>query len=603
MAKRATARSDRSAPAIEQALKLHQAGQFGEAGKAYAAILAADPRHFAALHLSGLIKYQQGQLVDALRLIAAALKAKPGSPDALIDYGVVLSALKRYDEALASFDRVLALKPADARLHYNRGNAQKRLGRYAEAVASYDMALEIEPNLIVAHHNRAGALAGLERNEEALAGYDKLLELSLDRADRIEALIDRGRVLLRLKRYDEALATYDQVLKLCPDHAGALTQRGAVLTDIGRPDEALAQFERALGIAPDFADAHLNRGNAFGALKRLDEALHSYGKAMELCPDHADANFNEALVRLCLGDYRAGWPKYEYRWKRERYAAARPNYPRPMWRGEKDIAGKTILLCAEQGLGDAIQFVRYAPLVAALGAKVLLGVHHPLAALLETVPGIAQVIPDGEALPDFDLYCSLLSLPLAFETDLATIPANIPYIRPSGERIAKWRNRMPDSGQLRVGICWAGTGEHPNNRRRSIALESFSSILFVAGIDFISLQKDVSPPDAAILNRHRVFQLGQEFADFADTAAVVAMLDLVISVDTSVAHLAGAMGKATAVLIAFAPDFRWMLDRTDSPWYPTMRLFRQTAIGDWDGPIGRLHGELAEVARQRVGVP
>ena len=270
-----------------------------------------------------------------------------------------------------------------------------------------------------------------------------------------------------------------------------------------------------------------------------------------------------------------------------------------MWRGEKNLQNKIILLVAEQGLGDTIQFARYAPMVAALGAKVLLGVRPSLTALMATVPGVSQVYGGGEVLPEFDLYCPLLSLPLAFETELATIPSQVPYIWPPEDRIAKWRERLPQNGRLRIGICWAGIAGHQNNRRRSIPIERFGTILSVPGIDFVNLQKEVSEAEAAILSEHGVNQFGQEFADFADTAAIVSMLDLVISVDTSVAHLAGAMAKAVALLVPFSPDFRWMLNRTDSPWYPTMRLFRQSAIGDWETPVNRLCAELEAVAARR----
>jgi hypothetical protein len=310
-------------------------------------------------------------------------------------------------------------------------------------------------------------------------------------------------------------------------------------------------------------------------------------------PDSADAKFNEALTRLCLGDFRRGWEKYEARWERPEFAKDRPSYPRPEWRGEAELQGKTILLVAEQGFGDAIQFARYAPMVAALGAKVLLGVRSPLTALMAQVPGVSQVIGGGETLPDFDLYCPLMTLPLAFGTELATIPSRVPYIKPPEERVAKWRDRLPESGRLRVGICWAGISGHPNNRRRSIPIERFARILSAPGVEFVNLQRDVGERDAAVLSEHGVHQLGQEFTDFADTAGVIALLDLVISVDTSVAHLAGAMAKAVGVLIPFSPDFRWMLERTDSPWYPTMRLYRQPAIGDWESPLERLRLELS----------
>ena len=371
----------------------------------------------------------------------------------------------------------------------------------------------------------------------------------------------------------------------------------------------LANYDALLALAPvqangtasDILEAHVNRGNAFVALNCMEEALDCFTAASALNPHHAAANFNEALTRLCLGDFRNGWVKYEHRWDIEQYKATRPNYPRPLWRGERDIGGKTILLCAEQGMGDAIQFVRYAPLLAGLGAKVLLGVHPPLTRLLETVPGVSEVIADGGTLPYFDLYCPLLSLPLAFGTELATIPANVPYVRADDARIVNWRKRLPSDGRLRVGLCWAGASLHVNNRNRSISLPQFARLFSVPGVDFVCLQKEIADADASILRDHGVVQFGLELEDFADTAAVIATLDLVITVDTSVAHLAGAMGKAAAVLIPFAPDFRWMRDRADSPWYPTIRLFRQGAIGDWDTPLDRLHRELGAVAGRQAG--
>jgi hypothetical protein len=269
-----------------------------------------------------------------------------------------------------------------------------------------------------------------------------------------------------------------------------------------------------------------------------------------------------------------------------------------MWRGE-DIAGKRIVLNAEQGMGDVIQFARYAPLVASRGAEVILAVPRALKALTATVPRVSLVVANGDALPDFDLYCPLMSLPLVFGTELETVPADVPYMWPFADRLAAWRPRLPDSGRVRVGVCWAGNPDFGNDRHRSIALERFARLFSVPGIDFVSLQKDVTPAEAVLLEHHGILQLGQQFADYADTAAVLAMLDLVVAVDTSVAHLAGAMGKATALLVPFSPDWRWLLDRADSPWYPTMRIFRQRAIGDWDELIERLRRELAEVARRR----
>ncbi len=373
------------------------------------------------------------------------------------------------------------------------------------------------------------------------------------------------------------------------------------LTELDRFDEALASLDRASRGGTHLVAVHVNRGNALLKLARMKEALASYERALALEPEHPDANFNAALARLCLGDFRAGWKQYEYRWKKKDFAPRRRDYPQPLWLGEQELQGKIILLEAEQGLGDTINFVRYAPMVAALGARVLLAVQPPLRSVAASVSGVSQVLSDGEPLPKFDYYCPLLSMPLAFGTELATVPANIPYLYPFRERLERWRDRLPASGRLRVGLCWSGSSTHLNDRNRSMTLEQFVPLLAMSGLDWISVQKEVTAAQSAILRQHDVTALGQDFADFADTAAVVAMLDLIVSVDTSVAHLAGAMGKPVALLVPYSPDFRWLLDRTDSPWYPTMRLFRQTKIGDWSDPLARLQRELADAARRPRG--
>jgi tetratricopeptide (TPR) repeat protein len=468
-----------------------------------------------------------------------------------------------------------------------------KLRRFPEALASYDAALAAAPDRVDIEVNRGTVLLELDRFDEALASFDQALERD---PDNVAALINRGNACIKDKRFAEALRSYDSALALEPDQVGALTDRCVALAEMDRFDEALASADQAVRVGPHVVAAHVNRGNALMKLARLEEALASYDEALTLDPEQVDANFNASLARLCLGDFQAGWKQYEYRWKKKEFQ--RREYSRPMWRGERDIEGKTILLVHEQGLGDTIQFVRYAPLIADLGAKVIVGVQPPVKAVIATVAGITQIVADGEVLPEFDLFCPMLNLPMALGTEIATIPANIPYIWPFTERLAKWRDRFVDDDRVRVGICWAGNSAHLNDRNRSIALERLVKVLSVPGIDFVSIQKDVSEAQVELLRAHGVRQLGQEFQDFSDTAAVVALLDLVVAVDTSVAHLAGAMGKAVALLIPFSPDWRWLLDRTDSPWYPTMRIFRQDAVGDWDGPLERLREELIGVARR-----
>ena len=401
------------------------------------------------------------------------------------------------------------------------------------------------------------------------------------------------------------LTNYEQALAVDPGNPIAHTDRGVALSLLDRFEEAIASHEEALRIEPHIVGAHVNRGNAMLKLARLQEALGAYTEALAREPANSEANFNAAITRLCMGDYREGWKQYEHRWETKHFAGHRPTYPQPMWRGE-DIAGKRIVLNAEQGMGDVIQFVRYAPLVAARGAEVILAVPRALKALMETVPGVSLVVANGDALPDFDLYCPLMSLPLAFGTELETVPASIPYLRPYADRIAAWQPRLPDNGRARVGVCWAGNPGFGNDRHRSIPLERFAALFDVSGIDFVSLQKEVNPAHTALLEHHGILRLGEQFEDFADTAAVVAMLDLVVAVDTSVAHLAGAMGKATcssgavlARLALVARSRRQPLVSDHAP-VPTKRdsATGTSRLGAWVGNLRAWCGVPAELCPQ-----
>jgi tetratricopeptide (TPR) repeat protein len=531
---------------------------------------------------------------EALEKFEAALASGADRAETLHNRANALLGLDRFEEALAVCDKALAQNPAQSDVLNTRGVILGKLGRHAEALASYEEALTAahRPDIEV---NRGSALLNLNRIDEALACFDAVIARE---PSNILALICRGNACIKDKRFDDALTCYEQALALDPDNPSALTDRGVALALLDRFEEAITSHEQALRIGPHIISAHVNRGNAMLKLSRLQEALEAYTEALAREPVNPDANFNAALTRLCLGDYGEGWKQYEHRWRTKHFAGCRPDYPQPMWRGE-DIAGKRIVLNSEQGLGDVIQFVRYAPLVAARGAEVILAVPRALAMLVATVPGISRVVANGDSLPDFDLFCPMMSLPLVFGTELETVPANVPYLQPFEDRLAAWQPRLPDNGRVRVGVCWAGNPDFGNDRNRSISLESFAALFGVPGIDFVSLQKDVSPAQVALLDQHGVLRLGEQFGDFADTAAVVAMLDVVIAVDTSVVHLAGAMGKVTALLIPFSPDWRWLLNRSDSPWYPTLRIFRQPAIGDWESPLARLRSELEDITRRR----
>jgi tetratricopeptide (TPR) repeat protein len=540
--------------------------------------------------------YNTGKLTEAERLCQRIITAEHNCFDALHILAVVQSRLGKKEEALASYDRALQLRPDYTEMLYNLGITLHELKRPEEALASYDRALLGRPDYTEARYARANALRDLKRLDEALTSYDRVLQA---RPDYAEALSNRGLTLHELKRLDEALASYDRALKVRPDYAEALSNRGLTLNELKRLDEALASYDRALKLRPDYDEALSNRGLTLHELKRWDEALASYDRATQVRPDYAEAHWNEGLTRLLIGDFERGWEKYEWRWKTEKMKAKKRNFAQPLWLGQKEIAGKTILLHAEQGFGDTIQFCRYVPLVAERGARVILEVPKSLHELMNGLAGIAQVVSSGDPLPGFDFHCPLLSLPLALATRLATIPSTTPYLRAPSRASNTWKERLGPKDRRRIGLVWSGNPAHKNDRNRSISLSSLLPLLDV-NATFISLQKHVRADDAVTLKaRSDLLHFGEELQDFSDTAALISCLDLVISVDTSVAHLAGALERAVWVLQPFIPDWRWLLDRDDNPWYPTARLFRQDETRVWDNVIACVQTALHDLVQSR----
>jgi tetratricopeptide (TPR) repeat protein len=546
--------------AIHEALALHQQGRLDQAEKLYTRVLKAQRDNFDALHLLGLLNNQRGKAGEAYRLITAALKVQPRSPDALSNLALVLHALKRSTEALAQLDKALTFAPGHLDALNNRGNVLLDLNRPAEAVLAFDAVLAKEPR-------------------------------------HVQVLINRGNARAGMGEAEAALADYDAALAIAPGHPLALYNRGNALRALGREQDALADYEQALTAAPNYPSALTNRGMALAALNRHQDALESYGRALALQPDNADVHFNAALSLLTIGDYPRGFAEYEWRWKRAGMGV-RKDLRKPLWLGETPLAGRTILLHAEQGLGDTVMFARYAPLLARAGAHVVLEVQPELKDLLAGLAGVAAAVARGEPLPPFDVHCPLTSLPLACKTELANVPADIPYLRASEPHIATWRTRLEELPSPRVALAWSGRATHVNDRNRSLSLSQLEPLLAAEDVSFISIQRELRPADAERLAREpRVTHVGHELTDFTDTAAVLALADLVVCVDTSVAHVAGALGRPACVLLPFQPDWRWTQDRDRSPWYPALRLFRQPAIGDWSSVVARLPAELAGNSR------
>lgn len=407
-----------------------------------------------------------------------------------------------------------------------------------------------------------------------------------------------GVVLRELKRDGEAIEYLNRALMLKPGYLPALLTRGASLQRLGRREEALAAFDRILQRDPQHAKAHYNRASILHELRRFDEALDAFARATALAPDNTDAHWNESLTRLLCGDYKRGWQKYE--WRSKRLGHVDRKFSQPLWLGEEPLANKTILIHAEQGFGDTLQFVRYIPLLAQMGAKVVLEVQPALKSLLASLKGVSVLVARGEELPAFDLHCPIMSLPLASRTELSTIPASVPYLEAPQKRIEQWRSRLPRTKKLRIACAWAGSATHEQDLVRSIALRQFAPLFAESGVEWISIQRDLRPGDAEILQAHpEVIHCGNELTDFADTAAILSEADLVLSVDTSVVHLAGALNRPVWVMLQYMPDFRWLLDREDSPWYPSARLFRQPKFDDWESVVERMRGEIAKLTAAR----
>ena len=537
-----------------EAVALHRQGQLREAERIYARVLKAAPGHFDALNLLGAVKIQQGQFGEAQRLFSAAIKVNPRIAAAWCNLGQAQYALKRPADALQSFDMARALAPEDVDILYQHANALLALDRPRETLAELEIVLARKPQ-------------------------------------HFEARLNSGLAQAKLENLERALADFESALALVPQHPVAHFNRGVVLIKLGRYDEAAAANERAVAAAPDYVAAWLNRGMALAQLRRFEEAIASYGEVLARRKDNADAHFNRALALLTIGDYRHGFEDYEWRWHRTGVPTPK-NRGRRLWLGEFPLAGKTILLHAEQGLGDTIQFVRYAPLIAAQGAKVVLEVQPELKSLLSRLDGVRAVVARGEAPPPFDVHCPLGSLPLARKTELPVVPAQIPYLSAERTHLQKWSARIEKLPRPRIALAWAGNPAHDNDRNRSIALSTLAPLL-AKPASFVSIQRDVRNADAAQLAATtQLTHLGGALADFNDTAAVLALCDLLITVDTAPAHLAGAMGRPVWVLVPFAPDWRWMLDGKITPWYPSARVFRQSDLADWNAVIARVAAAL-----------
>jgi tetratricopeptide (TPR) repeat protein len=650
------------------ALQHHAVGNLRQAEQFCRHILQADPGNADTHHLVAVLAQGQGRLDEAIAHFQQALRFRPDFAEAHNNLGNTMFLKGSLDEAAAHYRHALRLRPDYveahnnlglalagsgqpeeainhyrqalrlnqhcAETHNNLGGALLDLGKPAEAVACLQQAIRLKPDYAKAHYNLGVAFARQDWLDEAICCYQHALRLQPDSA---EAYCSWGAALEKQSKLDEAMHCYRQALKVKPSCVDALNNLGLALERQDKLDEALACYQQALQFKPDSVVARTNLGNIHWGQGRFDEAMACYEHALKADAKSAHTHFNRARLRLLQGDWARGWPEYEWRWQTTECPGW--SFPQPRWDGSP-LAGRSILLLAEQGLGDTLHFVRYAPLVRQQGGTVIVECQAALVPLLASVAGIDRLVARGWPLPAFDVHASLLSLPALLHTTITNVPATVPYLEANAGLVEQWRKKMSDvrcpafdankipanierrtsnvEHGIKIGISWQGNPAFIGDRLRSMELTHFAPLAKVPGVQLISLQKGPGTEQLSIVscqlsdNRERktgnfqVLDLGSRLDEtagaFMDTAALMKSLDLVITSDTAIAHLAGALGVPVWLALCWIPDYRWMLQRDDSPWYPTMRLFRQTRRGRWDDVFDRLAVELRKrAAHGRLG--
>lgn len=609
----------------QEALQLHQSGNIQQAIQHYQATLEKTPRDAQLMYLLGTAYYQNRELDQAIDLLNQSLELSPHNAFAHNNLGNAYQEKNHKEQALQCYQQAIRIKPDYVSAFYNQGNLLNALGRQQESLSSYAEAIRLQPNYLEALREYASLLRDMGNAEQALEIFAQAILVNHHNADvhfqkaitlkklgrvyqaiesylttiqvdpkYISAHFNLGNLYLDLGENLSAFNCYSKALELKPDNPEAYLNRGNVLKSLRRMQEALNDYSAAININPNYADAYSNRGNLHKDNGRVEPALRDYEKALELRPNYAEVQWNKALLLIVKGDYLPGWELYEWRLRMSSYQVNCQKFPQPEWRDLSEITGKTVLVYAEQGYGDVIQFARYIPLLKAQGANILFEVFQPLYHLFKSMRCEMTLISVGDNMPPFDTYCPVMSLPYAMKTTIDTIPAEIPYLFADPEKVMQYKKILGQTKQKRIGLVWSGSTKHENDANRSLSLDAFDELLQL-DVQWHSLQKEYRLHDEGLL--HQYSQLAQHqdtIQDFSDTAALIECMDLVITVDTSVAHLAGAMGKPVWILIPFAPDYRWLLEREDSPWYPNATLFRQPALHDWDSVLSRLVSALQQ---------
>lgn len=578
---------------LQGAIRLHEQGLFDDAGRVYAMFLEVNPRYFNVLYLSGLLAYQTRNMDDAERFFVRATFETDGFFELYLWLGKTLLERFKFDDAVKSFDQAISLKHDYDEAYFYKGTTLLQQRKHEDAGASFTQAISLRPDYAEAYVNRGTTLREQHRYGDAKADFLKAILLQPDLAD---AHSNFGSVLQLEGKHAESVPMYEKAIILKQDHVEAYSNLGVALNALKRFDESMEAYARAISIKPDHLDAYVNRGNLLLSLKLFEQAIANYHEALNLKKDSPIVYNNLGHLLLLTGEFHHGFTFLEWRKKTNEPKGDRA-FAKPLWLGGEDISNRRILVHWEQGLGDVIQFSRYLRLLKDRGAEVLFAPQKPLRQLMATLDCDFQIVDETDPSIDFNFHCPIMSLPLALKTDLSNIPSRQSYLSAESRRVEKWRKHLGEDG-FRVGVCWQGsTGKL--DAGRSFSLSQFQKLSQIPGLRLISLHKGAGEEQLQDLPEGmRVETLGPDFDcgpdAFLDTAAVMTCCDLVITSDTAVAHLAGALGVTTWVALKHVPDWRWLLDRDDSPWYPTLRLFRQQSDGDWDGVFGSMGAALAK---------
>jgi len=584
--------------AMRLALSHFQAGRWAEGTAVCREVLSAEPGHAGALHFLGVAAGNSGDADSAIELIRKAIKSDPFVPEYHSNLSKYLHDRSRFAEAIAAARQAIQLQPGIAAAWGNLGHALHRSGKISEAADAFAQAAALAPEVAEFQRLAGSELLSAGKTQAAVQFFRHLTRLAPEQ-QKGSAFYDLGVALAADKQVDEAIASYRQALQLNPRDEWAWNNLGNLYRQVGRLTEAVDALREATRLKPDWGEAYCNLGATLISQGEIESAAEVFGLALQKSPELPVIHYNHGVLLLLRGDYERGWSEYEWRWKCNEVHVP-TKFDSPPWRGEP-LEGKAILLHAEQGLGDTIQFARYAPMVAERGGQVFLCVQPELVGLLKNLPGVQQIASLPSRLPPFQAHCYLMDLPLAFGTRVESIPKTTPYLNPDPVLREKWAGKLATDTDLKVGLAWAGRPTHVSDHLRSMKLSQFAPLSEVPGITFYNLQKGAGSEQAiAPPTGMRWVDLIRDIDDLAETASLISQLDLVITVDSAVAHLAGALGKPVWILTRFAPDWRWMLQRENSPWYPTARLFRQTAPGDWATVVERVRHELGVLARTRL---